>query len=210
MPSTNKTMLYGCKGCGSAAVEAALQLAGVEYEFVDAIRWEPFKRHPNLEKLNPLGQVPVLVTGDGAVMTESAAMLLFFGERIPGFIPAEPSKRAAFLRWMFFVPANMYAVFQFRDFPARWIEDVNEHASFREKTSARLREYWQILETSLDPAPYCLGAEMTALDLYLAMLSRWTPGRQWITENCPKITASVVLTEQHPIIASVWERNFGG
>lgn len=201
--------LYGCNGCGSAVVEAILQMAKIDYTFVDAIEWTPYKRHADLEKLNPLGQVPVLVFDDGTVMTESAAMVQFFAEQIPGMVPSEPSLRAQYLRWMAFIPANIYAVFPFRDFPARWIDDEETQKAFREKTTLRLREFWTILENSLSPAPYALGAEMTALDPYLAMVSRWSPGRAWIVEHCPKLAASVQLTEQHPLIAKVWEKNFG-
>ncbi len=50
--------LYGCKDCGSAVAEVILQLAIVDYEFIDAIQWTPYQRHPDLEKINPLGQVP--------------------------------------------------------------------------------------------------------------------------------------------------------
>jgi GST-like protein len=201
--------LYGCKGCGSAVVEAVLQMAKIDYEFIDAIQWEPYKRHPDLMTLNPLGQVPVLVFADGTVMTESAAMLLYFAEKIPGLIPADPVKKAHFLRWMIFIPANLYAVFPFRDFPARWVNDAEEQKTFREKTNDRLRELWTIFENGLSPAPYALGAEITALDMYLAMVSRWSPGRAWIAEHCPKILSAVTLAEQHPVVAKVWERNFG-
>jgi GST-like protein len=201
--------LYGCNGCGSAVVEAILQMAKVDYEFVDAIQWTPYKRHADLEKLNPLGQVPVLVFDDGAVMTESAAILQYFAEQIPGMVPSEPKQRAQFLRWLAFIPANVYAVFPFRDFPARWVDDESEQKAFREKTTLRLREFWTILENSLSPAPYVLGAQMTALDLYLAMVSRWSPGREWITNSCPKIIPAILLTEQHPVVAKVWEKNFG-
>jgi GST-like protein len=201
--------LYGCNGCGSAVVEAILQLAKIDYEFIDAIQWEPYKRHADLEKLNPLGQVPVLLFDDGTVMTESAAILLYFAEKIPGMIPTEPTQRAKFLRWMMFIPGNLYAIFPFRDFPARWIDGEDEQKNFREKTTVRLREFWTILENNLSPAPYVLGPRMTALDLYLAMVSKWSPGRAWIVENCPKIISAVTLTEQHPTVAQVWEKNFG-
>jgi GST-like protein len=201
--------IYGCNGCGSAVVEAILQMANVDYEFVDAIQWTPYKRHADLEKLNPLGQVPVLVFDDGTVMTESAAILQFFAEQIPGMVPSEPMQRAQFLRWLAFIPANVYAVFPFRDFPARWVDDESEQKAFREKTTLRLREFWTILENNLLPAPYVLGAQMTALDLYLAMVSRWSPGREWITKHCPNLIAAVLLTEQHPVVAKVWEKNFG-
>jgi GST-like protein len=201
--------LYGCKGCGSAVVEAVLQMADVEYEFVKAIKWTPYKRHRDLLKLNPLGQVPVLVLDDGAVMTESAAMVLHFGERVPGLIPKSAAKRAAFLRWMFFIPANMYSIYAFRDFPARWVESEAEQTAFREKTNERQREYWQILERELSPKPFVLGRTMTAVDLYLAMMSRWSPGRPWLLENCPQLMTSILKTEAHPVVKRVWEDNFG-
>lgn len=133
--------LYGCKGCGSAAVEAVLEMAGVEYEFIEAIQWTPYRRHPDLERLNPLGQVPTLVFDDGSVMTESGAMLMHFAERVSGLLPADPEGRAACWRWMFFIPSNMYAVYAFRDFPERWIGDQVEQKAFREKCNERLKEY---------------------------------------------------------------------
>ena len=49
---------------------------------------------------------------------------------------------------------------------------------------------------------------MTALDVYLAMVAKWSPGREWIREHCPKLIASIELTEQHPVVKSVWEKNF--
>jgi hypothetical protein len=41
------------------------------------------------------------------------------------------------------------------------------------------------------------------------MVSRWTPGRKWLAEHCPRLTKSVKKTESHPVIAPIWERNFG-
>ncbi len=82
---------------------------------------------------------------DGSVMTESAAMCLYFAERVPGLIPSEAGQRTEFFRWMVFFPANMYAVFQFRDFPVRWVKGAKTQAAFRDKNSARLREYWAML-----------------------------------------------------------------
>jgi GST-like protein len=60
----------------------------------------------------------------------------------------------------------------------------------------------------LKPAPYLLGSEMTALDVYAAMLSRWEPGRAWVDEHCRQVASALALAEQDPIVARVWERNF--
>ena len=201
--------LYGCKGCGSAVVEVMLQLAQIDYEYVDAIEWEPFKHHSDLAALNPLQQVPTLVLDDGTVMTESAAIILWLCERLPHLLPTEPAKRALFYRWMVFISANMYAIYPFRDFPQKWVDGEDAQEAFREKLTERQKLFWTLLESQLQPAPYVLGNTMSALDIYLAMLSKWTPGRKWIAENCPKIIAAVSLAEANPIVAKVWEKNFG-
>ena len=52
-------------------------------------------------------------------------------------------------------------------------------------------------------------ATISVLDVYVAMIARWRPGRAWIAERCPKAISAVETTERHPVIAEVWARNFG-
>ncbi len=200
--------LYGSPGCGSAVVEVMLKLARLDYDYVQAVSWQPDENFAALKELNPLGQIPVLVLDDGTVMTESAAMILWLGEKVPGLIPTDDAKRAAFYRWLVFVSANIYAVFPFRDFPPRWVEGEAAQKVFKDKTTDRLKFFWEVLESSLHPAPYALGKAMTAIDLYLAMVSRWSPGRAWFDQHCPKLAGAVALTEKHPIVADIWSKNF--
>jgi GST-like protein len=74
-------------------------------------------------------------------------------------------------------------------------------------TVERLRAYWTMLEQALKPAPYLVGSEMTALDVYAAMLSRCRPGRTWVDEHCSRVAAALALAERDPIVARVWARN---
>ncbi len=60
----------------------------------------------------------------------------------------------------------------------------------------------------LTPAPYLLGAELGALDIYAATISRWRPRRPWLADRCPGIAAAVELTDRHPIVDAVMARNF--
>jgi GST-like protein len=53
-----------------------------------------------------------------------------------------------------------------------------------------------------------LGNSLTALDLYVSMMSWWHPGRNWLSQECPKIYASIQHTDQHPVVASVLRRNY--
>ncbi len=71
--------LYGTKGSGSAAVEAALEIAGLDYRKVDATSWQPSPGLDELRSVNPLAQIPTFVLDDGSVLTESAAILLLPG-----------------------------------------------------------------------------------------------------------------------------------
>src|SRR5262245_45539577 len=99
----SKFTLLALEGWGSAIAEAALAVAGVDYQIekVDP-RGEGQDR---LLKLNPLGQLPTLVLPDGRVMTESAAIVLYLSELKPeaGLAPppGDPS-RPDFLRWLVF------------------------------------------------------------------------------------------------------------
>ena len=83
--------LYGAKGSGSAAIESALTIAGLPFKMVEAASWEPGPGLDELKRVNPLAQIPTLVLEDGTVMTESAAILIWLGQRYAksGLMPAE-------------------------------------------------------------------------------------------------------------------------
>ena len=103
--------LYGTKGSGSAAVEAALDVAGLAYHSVDAASWQPSAGLDALKKVNPLAQIPTLVLDDGSVLTESAAILLHLGLEHPrsGLVSAGPSRRAQQIRGLIYIATNCYA-----------------------------------------------------------------------------------------------------
>ncbi len=209
MTAKTKVALYGGKGCGSAAVEVMLTLADMPYEMIVATPWEPTPALEDLKRINPLAQVPTLVLPDGAVMTESAAMMMWLAERIPGMLPQSAEQRAAFYRWMIFIPANIYAMFTIRDFPSRWVDDASAQTQLKDRATERMKQSYAMMENAMTPAPWLLGNNMSALDIYVAMTTQWTPGRKWFAEHCPKIISAVTLTERHPVIAKVWEKNFG-
>jgi GST-like protein len=194
---------------GSAAVEVVLQLANRPYEYLKTSFWDQNRHFAALTRANPQAKVPTLVFDDGTVMTESAAIILYFAEQVPGLIPSEAAARAAFLRWMLFIQANIYAMFDLGDEPSRWVDGEAMQAALKEKSVEKQKFFWQLMERNLSPAPYALGAEMSALDVYMAMVSRWRPGREWFNATCPKLAAAVALTEQHPVVAEIWEKNFG-
>ena len=202
--------VFGCKGCGSTAIEALLELLAIPYESVQ-LEWGKTQDWDELKRWNPLGQVPTLVTPAGEVLSESAAIMLWLLDKHadnPLLPPPNSPERMALYRWLVFISANIYAAIIVGDFPERWVDGEAAQENLKEKSKTRVQEYWHIMENALTPRPYLLGATMTALDLYVAMVTRWRPGRAWFESNCPKLMAAVRSTEQNPVVAKVWARNF--
>ena len=203
-------ILHGSKGCGSAAIEALLELAVVPYQR-EMIDWEDPAAWERLAAVNPLKQVPTLVIDGGQVLTESAAIMLWILDRdlaAPLITARGSAARAQLYRWLVFIPANVYAPITVGDFPERWVDGEAARASLKAHAVERVQAAWGIMEQALNPAPYLLGETLSALDVYVAMVSRWRPGRAWFEAHCPKLAAAVKLAEQHPVVAAVWARNF--
>ncbi|MGD2134333.1 MAG: glutathione S-transferase family protein [Maricaulaceae bacterium] len=203
--------LYGAKGAGSTAIEAALKLAGAAYNFVEAAPWGDEAERGRLARVSPVGQVPALVLESGEALTESAAILLWICETWPDAKLAPPpgdEKRPAFLRWLIFLAANFYATYAISDKPSRFIAGEAEGEALTQGAYERRRELWRVMEAGLDPDPFLLGPDMFILDVYAAMMTHWSPGREWFEANCPKLLGAVQRTEAHPVVAEVFARNF--
>lgn len=80
----------------SYRVRAALNLKGVNYDIVPVDLMAGEQKGSDYTALNPCAGVPTLVLDDGAVLTQSMAILEFIDTRWPepGLIPHEPLKRA--------------------------------------------------------------------------------------------------------------------
>lgn len=202
--------LLGCKGCGSAIVEAAFAVAGVPLQYEEVDYGAGSATRERLLEVNPLGQVPALVLPDGSVMTESLAIVHYLDDLAPGagLVPARGDlERTPFLRWSTFLVAAVYPTFTYGDEPVKWVEDAKGAKQLRESTDRHRQSQWLRLEEVVGE-PWFLGAKMTALDLYLAVMTRWRPGRKWFSANTPKVLAIAERTSATPGVADVMKRNF--
>jgi len=204
-------LLIGCKGCGSAIVEFAFAVAGLPYdrEEVDYAPDSPTRER--LLAVNPLGQVPALVLPHGRVLTETLAMLHYVNDRAPkaGLIPApiDPA-REVFYRWAVFLVAAVYPTFTYGDDPGKWVADAAGAKQLRESTDRHREALWRQVEAEAS-APWFLGSRMSAIDLYLAAMTRWRPGAKWFAENAPKLSAIAARAGDLAALAPVVKRHFG-
>jgi GST-like protein len=211
MPAMNDHLLLACQGCGSVIVESAFALAGIPLavEQVDYSAESPTRAR--LLEVNPLGQVPALVLPDGAVMTESLAIVHYVNDLEPSvdlIPPPGDATRKAFYRWSVFLVAALYPTWTYGDEPGKWVRDEAAAKQLRESTDEHRKALWKRVEAEAG-SPWFLGERRSAIDLYLAAMTRWRPGVLWFAKNAPKLTAIARHASELPEVAPVIARNFG-
>ena len=146
---------------------------------------------------------------NGEIMSESAAITLLLADIVgtDSLVPAPGApERGKFLRWLVFLVANIYPTFTYADDPSRFVSVNAARDPFRAATDAYAQRLWRQVETEAG-APWFLGERMSALDLYLAVMTRWRPRRGWFEVETPKLFAIARRVDVLPQLADMWKRN---
>ncbi|MDQ2928734.1 MAG: glutathione S-transferase family protein [Caldimonas sp.] len=204
--------LYGIKGSGSAAVEAALEVAGLAYRQVEAASWKPSPGLDELKSVNPLAQIPTLVLDDGSVLTESAAILIHLGLAHPssGLLSGDASRRAQQIRGLVYIGANCYAGIGILDYPDRWYPEPDDDvkSKMQSRGKARLHELWETFADQFPAPSWLSGDHLGGLDILAATVSKWSGARQALAASRPEFSALLARIEADPRIAAVWARHW--
>ena len=205
-------VVYGARGSGSTAVEAALTLIGAPFDVVERAPFDSAADAEALAPVNPMRQVPALILPGGELMTESAAILVHLAERHPeaGLAPAADSPlRPRFLRWMSFISAQIYALYWIRDAPVRLAADPAHEAVLLARTATRVSEAWATMDAQIAPAGrFLLGETISVLDLYVTVVSRWGPRRRAFYASAPGLAPVVRAIDADPSLAAFWAERF--
>jgi GST-like protein len=204
--------LYGAEASGSIAVEAALTLLDIPYTLIEGATWAEADARERVAPQNPMRQIPTLVLPGGEVMTESAAILIYLADAHPQarLAPAlqQEQLRRQFLRWMVYVSSAIYSL--------HWIKPdvrrIGAPPELRDKVvnavHDRISFCWANMDAQLQPGRYLLGDEMSVLDLYVTVVSRFGPWRERFYEVAPKMADVVRRVDADPRLADFWARRF--
>lgn len=203
--------LIGSEGCGSMIVEMAFRLAGIPVTLNDLPYMQPGPGRDRLLALNPLGQVPVLVLADGTAMTESAAMILHVADVAPGaglLPPVGDPRRAAVLNGLVMMVAAIYPTFTFADKPETYVGEGPAAADLKARVDARRLDIFRDLDRRYaGSSAFAFGETATAVDLYLAVMVFWRPGRDWFRRETPRLSAIADATAAIPAVQDVMARH---
>lgn len=211
---TTRYTLYTGKRSGAASVEVLLNALGLDVELREAAPWtEPIgPYYEELKTVNPLAQLPTLVTPAGEVLTESVAVLWTLVERHPSaWVPAASTReRAACLRWMQFAASTIYTAVGIADYPERWTSAADETArtAVRDGAVARMKLGWTIVADAHGGGSFFLGERPHVCDVYFANLSRWWKMRDHLRAQRPAFCDLLERVDALPEVAPVWQRHW--
>lgn len=184
--------LYHAPLCGSQIVLDALKICKAPHRVITLDYEKTAKgKEPRLLKVNPLSRLPTLVLPNKKIMTESGAIILHLAAKYPKAKLTPPAKSAdsdLFLRLLFILTGEIYPCFTFKDDPSEWVKPVAARAGYAHAVDIHRKELWKYFESLLPRSgPWALGKRFSAIDLYLASMTLWGPGKKWFEQELPRL-----------------------
>lgn len=193
---------------GAIAPQAMFEEMDIAYEKVGVDMVAGEHHSPEYLAINPTGQVPALKLPDGAVIGESAAIVLILGERHPdgGLVP-QPGDidRPEFLRWLLFMATSGYMTFLRSGHPERFTNDRSATEAVRLVAEEQVDRFFDVLEGVITGTPFFLPRGFTALDIYLTMLTAWHSDKTALFRRNPKVSALCKAVEDRPTYMTVMD-----
>ncbi|WP_428556169.1 glutathione S-transferase family protein [Pseudomonas edaphica] len=201
--------LYGIDESGSCMIEIALQRCAVAWRRIDASSWEDGEGSDALARINPLKQIPTLVTPEGQVLTESAAILIHLGLEFPAS-ELLAGNRAQILRGLVYIAANCYSAVGIIDYPQRWLGNVDEAAQAQLISGTRryLHQAWVVFAEQFADQLFAPGNVPNALGIMAAAVSRWDAAREVLNNLAPGFAQTLARVDADPVVAPVFARHW--
>ncbi|CAD0266698.1 glutathione S-transferase [Pseudomonas veronii] len=201
--------LYGTDDSGSCMIEIALPRCAVPWHRVDASSWQDGEGSAALARINPLKQIPTLVTPDGQVLTESAAILIHLGLEFPA-ANLLAGNRGQILRGLVYIAANCYSAIGIIDYPQRWLGNADEAAQAQLISGTRhyLHQAWRVFADQFADQLFAPDQQPNALGIMAAAVSRWDAAREALQDSRPAFAQTLARVDADPLVAPVFARHW--
>ena len=172
--------LHYYPGNASMAPHILLHELRAPFELALVDRERDAHHSPEYLRLNPNGNIPVLVDGE-LVLFETAAILLHLTDTHPqaALAPAlGTAERAHYYKWMCWLTNTLQATLMVYVYPERWVHEDDQAAAraVQQQAQRKVSGQLDLLEAHLQShrGPYLLGPVISAVDPFAFMLCRWT------------------------------------
>lgn len=166
--------LYYKPGACSMAVHIVLNELGVPF---DAVKQTDLKA-PEFLKLNPRGQIPLLIV-DGEPVKEGAAILTYLVDTHDSagvLMPKSGVPRAKALEWLMWCNASLHPACS----KVFWLSKAGLEDSVKAELSkifaGQVQALWDEADARLAKTKYLAGDSITVADILLAVIANWGVG----------------------------------
>jgi glutathione S-transferase len=161
----------------NAAPHMVLEELGAKYELLLVDRTKDAQKSSEYLKINPNGRIPTLIDNKLA-LSEAAAIVLHLVDQHPdaGLAPMVGTpERAKFYQWLTFLTNSLQEELMIWQYPERLAGEAAAAAAVVKRgAEARASTFLDVVEDHLKAdGPLFLGNQLSAVDFYLVMLSRW-------------------------------------
>ena len=166
--------LYYSPGACSMAVHVALIETKAPFQLQKIDTSAGQNRGAEYLKINPRGQVPVLVD-DGRILREGAAILIYLLEKEKNpLLPRDGDARTDALEWLMYCNASLHPAYGRMFFLMHAPADATAKAPLIDAATANINKMWQDVEQRLATSPYLAGSQLTMADILLTVIANWS------------------------------------
>jgi glutathione S-transferase len=166
--------LYYSPGASSMAVHVILNEVAADFKLENTSIMEGKNRTPEFLKLNPRGQVPVLVE-DGQPLREAGAIITHLVEKHNSpLIPKSGTERTVAIEWLFYCDATLHPAYSRAFFLMRSAEDADAKAKLLDIACKNISKLWEEIEDRLAQHEYIAGDKITVADILLTVIANWS------------------------------------
>lgn len=199
--------LYYSAGSCSTSCHIVLEELGLKYEAIE-VDWDN-ANDPNtalVEKLNPLGTLPIFITDEGKQLDQNLAIQTYLVENAAnkGLLGPEGSfERAEAMNWLSFVAADLHkgigALFGLSSISSdkAVLEPVKKYMV------GNANKYISYVESKLDGREYLAGSKFTPADAYAFVVLGWTKYLDIPLKPYPNVEKYMARIAARPAVARV-------
>jgi glutathione S-transferase len=188
---------YGYSRSGNCwKVRQILELTAMPFAWVEVDSNAGETRTPEFLALNPNGKVPIVELDDGAVITESNAILLHFAEGTR-YLPPPGLMRTRVVEWLFF---EQYSHEPYIAVARNWIA----YLKAKEKYADRLPEIWErgyralaVMEWRLAGHEFLTNTGFTIADIALFAYTHMADEGEFELKRFPAVSAWLRRVARH-------------
>jgi glutathione S-transferase len=188
---------YGYSRSGNCwKVRQILELTAMPFAWVEVDSNADETRTPEFLALNPNGKVPIVELDDGAVITESNAILLHFAEGTR-YLPPPGLMRTRVVEWLFF---EQYSHEPYIAVARNWIA----YLKAKEKYADRLPEIWErgyralaVMERRLAGHEFLTDTGFTIADIALFAYTHMADEGEFELKRFPAVSAWLRRVARH-------------